>query len=113
MSDNSGAIGDNRNALAMADIQNLSLFNGGTATIQEHFNSIVADVGISAREGQASLDVETALLSQAEISQQQVSGVNLDEEAANLLRYQQAYQASAQLIQVSEELFQVLINSFR
>ena len=63
--------------------------------------------GVDARPQQAQngLDAQTALLNQSIASQQNVSGVNLDEEAANLVRYQQSYQAAAQVISVASTLF--------
>jgi flagellar hook-associated protein 1 FlgK len=112
ISNNSGATGDNRNALLIGDLQTQPLLNGKSETFQELYGSMVAQVGVSTNQGSNSLNLETSLLEQAESYQDSVTGVNLDEEAANLLRYQQAYQASAQLVRISEEMFQTLINSF-
>ncbi|PCJ26658.1 MAG: flagellar hook-associated protein FlgK [SAR86 cluster bacterium] len=108
---NNGALGDNRNILSVGEIQFQSVLNGGTNTIQEVYGSMVAQVGVATNQGNENLIVETSLLQQAVSYRDSVSGVNLDEEAANLLRYQQAYQASAQLVKIADELFQTLINS--
>jgi len=112
ISNNNGATGDNRNALLIGDLQDSPLLNGKSETFQEMYGSMVASVGVATNQGTNSLDLETSLLQQAESYKDSVTGVNLDEEAANLLRYQQAYQASAQLVRISDEMFQTLINSF-
>jgi flagellar hook-associated protein 1 FlgK len=110
---NFGATGDNNNALSMSALQHQSLLAGGADTFQETYGAMVAQVGSLQRQGQANLDLETSLLQQAESYKDSVTGVNLDEEAANLMRYQQSYQAAAQLVKISEEMFQTLMNSLR
>jgi flagellar hook-associated protein 1 FlgK len=113
LSHNGGASGDNRNAISIGELQFQSILNGGKDSYQEFYGSMVAQVGVNHRQGLDSLTVETSLLQQAQNYRDSASGVNLDEEAANLLRYQQAYQASAQLVKIANELFQTLINSIR
>ena len=108
---NSGATGDNRNALLIGELQRQPLLNGKSDTFQEVYGSMVAQVGVSTNQGVNSLNLETSLLQQTESYKDSITGVNLDEEAADLLRYQQAYQATAQLIRISDEMFQALINS--
>jgi len=110
---NFGATGDNNNALRMGELQQQPLLAGGADTFQETYGSMVAQVGSMQRQGQANLDLETTLLQQAESYKDSVTGVNLDEEAANLMRYQQSYQAAAQLVKISEDMFQTLISSIR
>lgn len=110
---NTGGLGDNRNVLKMGELQHKSVLNGGKDSYQGLYGSMVAQVGVTNRQGSANLVVETALLQQAQEYRDSASGVNLDEEAANLLRYQQAYQASAQLIKIADELFQTLLASIR
>jgi flagellar hook-associated protein 1 len=73
----------------------------------------VADVGVDTRQTNANLQVENSLLEQAESYRDGLSGVNLDEEASDMLRLQQAYQASAQIVKVADELFQILVDSVR
>jgi flagellar hook-associated protein 1 FlgK len=107
---NSGARGDNSNALQLADLKSKPTING-TQTLQNFYGSMVAQVGVSSRQAEANLQVEASLLQQAEQYRENVSGVNLDEEAANMLRYQQAYQASAQIIKIANDVFTTLINS--
>ena len=72
----------------------------------------MSEVGTTARQSHIALTAQQTFLDQARQAQQSVSGVNLDEEAANLVRYQQAYQASARVIQVGSSLFQDLLNIF-
>lgn len=111
LSDNRLARGDNNNALNLAGLQLSPIINGRKDTLQNFYGALVADVGINQREAQSNLTVETSLLEQAEAYRDNVSGVNLDEEAANILRYQQAYQAAAQMIKVADEVFQSLLMS--
>lgn len=113
LSNNSGATGDNRNLLQIASLQHEDRLDGGKASFQEFYGSVVARVGVITNEASSNLSVETSLLQQATDYRDSASGVNLDEEAANLLRFQQAYQASAQLIKIADDLFQTLISSIR
>jgi flagellar hook-associated protein 1 FlgK len=114
---NSGGIGDNRNALALAGLQNTLTLEAGaggpTASLQGAYESLVADVGTNTRAAQYNASAQDTLLQQAQAQRDSVSGVNLDEEAANLLRYQQAYQAAAQVISIAESLFRTLIDAVR
>jgi flagellar hook-associated protein 1 FlgK len=105
----SAAPGDNRNALLLADLQTSMTMENGTATLQDAYGQLVGELGTRTRSAQLTADAQSALLSQAKKSREQVSGVNLDEEAANLLRYQQAYQAVARVITVADETFQSLL----
>jgi flagellar hook-associated protein 1 FlgK len=109
ISNNAGAAGDNRNALALAALQNENTLNGDTTSFQETYGLLVSDVGAKTRRVDINLKAQEGLLNQAIAAREEVSGVNLDEEAANLLRYQQAYQASAQVIAVSDTLFNSLL----
>jgi flagellar hook-associated protein 1 FlgK len=111
LSDNRSARGDNRNALALAGLQLSPIVNGGKDTLQTFYGALVADVGINQREAQSNLKVEDTLLEQATAYRDNLSGVNLDEEAANILRFQQAYQAAAQMIKVADEVFRSLLQS--
>lgn len=108
---NTGARGDNGNAVLLGDLQALKQVDGGLSTLQQHFGGLVAKVGIAGRQAETNLAVEEALRSQAENYHLSITGVNLDEEAANLIKYQQAYQASAQVVKVATDLFQALLNS--
>jgi flagellar hook-associated protein 1 FlgK len=100
---------DNRNAANLATLQTKNTMAGGTATFQGSYGQLVSAVGNKAHELDITNSAETQLLNQAVQAQQSESGVNLDEEAANLLRYQQAYQAAGKLMQIASQLFQQLL----
>ncbi|MBB5608714.1 MULTISPECIES: flagellar hook-associated protein FlgK [unclassified Janthinobacterium] len=110
---NSGGVGDNRNAAALASLQTKNILDGGKATFQGSYAQTVSYVGNKTREVQVSGLASMALLQQNTTQQQSVSGVNLDEEAANLLRYQQAYQACGKVMQIASTLFDVVIGIAR
>jgi flagellar hook-associated protein 1 FlgK len=107
------AVGDNRNALALAGLQDQRMMAGGTSTLEGSYNTLVAEVGTKTRQAEIAARSQAKLLEEARAQRESVSGVNLDEEAANLLRYQQAYQAAAQVISVTNSLFDTLINAVR
>lgn len=105
---NKNGAGDNRNGLLLGALQTKNVLNGGNTTFQTGYAQMVNFVGNKAREAQISGSAADAAVTQATTSQQAVSGVNLDEEAANLLRYQQAYQAAGKVMQIAGQLFDVL-----
>ena len=107
---NTSGVADNRNALLLAGLQVGNQIAGGTATYQGAYSQMVNSVGNKARETRVTSQAQDALVTQSQQAQQALSGVNLDEEAANLIRYQQAYQASAKLIDVASKLFDTLLN---
>ena len=104
-----GAVGDNSNALLLAKLQTTNTLGNGTTTIQGAYSQLVSDVGNKTRELGVTSSAADNLLSEATNSQQSRSGVNLDEEATNLLRYQQAYQAAGKVMQIASQLFDVLL----
>ncbi len=110
---NYGASGDNSNGLLMADIQSAGLLDGGTVSINESYGRLVSGVGAMTHQIQGSLDAQGVVLSNAEAAVSATSGVNLDEEAANLIKYQQAYQAVAQVVAVVSTMFDSLIAATR
>lgn len=105
------AVGDNSNALTLAGMQLQRVLGSNTETYQTAYSKLVATVGGATSKAKVNADAQSALLSRAVEEQQSVSGVNLDEEAANLVKFQQAYQAAAQLVRISDEIFQTLINA--
>ena len=110
---NTGGIGDNRNALLMSALANNKLMANGTASINDSYNSLVADVGTGTKQAELNMLAQNRVLDQAISRREAISGVNLDDEAANLVRFQQAYQAAAQLISVANSLFDTLLNTVR
>ena len=85
----------------------------GTNTFADAYGLLVARVGTDTRRSQNSSEAQMGLLQQSQAARANASGVNLDEEAADLLRYQQAYQAAAQIISVADQLFATLISAIR
>lgn len=102
--------GDNRNAVLLSNLQTANTIGGKTTTFQGGYAQFVSLVGNKAHEVKITNDSETKLLAQSVAAQQSVSGVNLDEEATNLLRYQQAYQAAGKLMQIASTLFSQLLS---
>ena len=107
------AIGDNRNALAMAEIQTAKLLNGGTQTFSGSYGLMVATIATKTHQADVGQRTQQGLLDQVKLRYESVSGVNLDEEAANLIKYQQSYQAASQIITVSNTVFNSLLNAIR
>jgi flagellar hook-associated protein 1 FlgK len=103
-------MGDVRNAGLLADLQSKNIFNNGSATYQSAYAEMVSTVGNKTREVQVNATAGAALLAQATGAAQDVSGVNLDEEATNLLKYQQAYQAAGKVMQIAGTIFDTLLS---
>jgi len=112
IANNTNGVGDNRNGLLLSRLQN-DITLAGNNTYQDSFAELVADVGIRARQGQITEETQLVLLQQTEAERQSVSGVNLDEEAARLIQLQQAYQAAARVVTVSNALFDEVISAIR
>ena len=103
------AAGDNSNALAMAKLQTQQLLGGSTETYQDAYGKMISYVGVKASEAETNSAAQKSLLTAAMDAHSAVSGVNLDEEAAKLIRFQQAYQAAAQVVKVADTVFQTLL----
>lgn len=107
---NTNATGDNRNALLMAGLQIKNLMANGTTSLQGAYGQLVGEVGAKTHELNVTSQAQNNMVDQTVVSQQAVSGVNLDEEAANLLRYQRAYQAAAKAMQIANTMFDALLS---
>jgi flagellar hook-associated protein 1 len=107
VSANPSGVADNTNARALGSLQSALVVNG--ATLPGAFGQMVSAVGVDTREAEIQLQAQQNVLTAAESAQQSVAGVNLDEEAANLVRYQQAYQAAARYIAVANTLFDEIL----
>jgi flagellar hook-associated protein 1 FlgK len=110
---NAGATGDNRNALALADALHAPVLDGGTTSAYAGVEKLTTSVAMSTQTAQVNRDAEATVHDADVAAEDAVSGVNLDEEAANLLRYQQAYAAAAQIISVANDMFDTLLNAVR
>jgi len=110
---NTNGVGDNRNALLLNSLQNQSLLSDGAATYTDFYGGLVADVGVQTKQAQLTSSAQDTLLSNAQNARDSLSGVNLDEEAANLIKFQQAYQAASQVVITSNTMFQSLLSALR
>lgn len=106
---NTGGSADNRNALALANLGSLDTLINGSASYNAAYAQLVSEVGNKTRELEVTGKAQANLLDQTTRAQDALSGVNLDEEAANLLRYQQAYQASGKVLQIATRLFDTVL----
>lgn len=115
---NPAAVGDNTNVANLANLSTLKILyrganNAPSETLLGGYSKMASNVGLYTYGTQIKLDAQQSVLDQVNQRMDSISGVNLDEEAANLMRYQQAYQAAAQMIQVSNTLFDTLIGVIR
>lgn len=115
---NTNGVGDNRNALALGALQTANTLGQNasiagsqpTTSFQGAYSQLVSQTGNIARQTAVMATAQTNVIAQNQQALQSVSGVNLDEEAANLLRYQQAYQASGKMMQIASTLFQTVLD---
>jgi flagellar hook-associated protein 1 FlgK len=110
MAANINAAGDNQNINSILALQTSDSNGAGSGGFQKIFNTIVAGVGASVQSGDISLQAAEANRDAAAEAETQFSGVNLDTEAAALMEFQQAYQASARILSTARELFQALMD---
>ena len=110
IADNSSGVGDTRNIGLLGNLQTKNIFNEGTATLQSSYAQLVSTVGNKTREVQVNGQAAEALLNTTRTAAQDVSGVNLDEEATNLIKYQQAYQAAGKVMQIAGTIFDTLLS---
>jgi flagellar hook-associated protein 1 len=108
---NAGGVGDNRNALALSDMLGTGVFSGGSESINGAITRFVGGIGSATNQANTSAEAQGFILTEARDSVDSVSGVNLDEEAANMMRYQQAYQAAAQVIRATQDMFDTLLRA--
>jgi flagellar hook-associated protein 1 FlgK len=108
---NTEGTNDNRNALAMVAVESQGMMQGGTLTLEDGYGKLVEEVGTKSSLSKINSAASKSLLEQTQTMRDSISGVNLDEEAADLIRFQQLYQANAQVISVVRELFDTLLTS--
>ena len=106
---NAAATTDGRNSLALGKLQTQNTVADGRATFQTSFAEMVANVGVKTRELRVVGAAQESALNQSQSARDALSGVNLDEEAANMIRYQQAYQAAAKILDIGSKLFDELL----
>ena len=104
---------DNGNAKLLSNLDDARVLNGGTLTLNGAIGGLTTQVGSAARQADYSAQAQQVIHDQAQAARDAVSGVNLDEEAADLMRLQQAYQAASQIIATADTLFQSLLAATR
>ncbi|MRD73082.1 flagellar hook-associated protein FlgK [Rhodocyclus tenuis] len=110
ISRNTNGVADNRNVKLLGNLQTQNTMTGATATYQAAYSQMVSNIGNKAQEIKVTAAAQQTLLEQSQAARDSFSGVNTDEEAANLLRYQQAYQASAKALDIGSKLFDTLLS---
>ncbi|MTZ12357.1 flagellar hook-associated protein FlgK [Pseudomonas sp. JL972] len=116
---NQSGVSDNRNALKLVDLQSKqsigvdSNVTGSGFSFTDGYGELVERVGTLTAQARLDSEANGAILKQATDNRDSLSAVNLDEEAANLIKFEQYYNASAQIIQVARSLFDTLISTFR
>jgi flagellar hook-associated protein 1 FlgK len=101
--------GDNRIAIAISGLQGIPLLNGGAATVDDWYNSIVSDVGVATSKNRFGMNQQRDIMTQLGKMRDQISGVSIDEETANLMQFQHAFDASAKVIQVADEMLKTVL----
>ncbi len=102
---------DNRNAVALAEIQTLKLLNDEEQSLQESYTNLVNIIGTKTHEVNISREAAESILFRVEADRDNIAGVNMDEEAVLLMQFEQAYNAAAQLISIARTTFDMLINA--
>lgn len=105
--------GDNRVALQLAGLETQSTMLGGTTSFSESYSLLIASIGSQTSSAKVNRTAQESLFKQSEQAWDEISGVNLDEEAANLIKFQNSYQAAAQAASVANQLFDALLSTMR
>ena len=107
------AVGDNRNMLSLIELRDAKTLKDGAQSYTSLYGSTLSSIAVETRSAISNAETEQSLLRSAEDRLDGLRGVNLDEEATNLIRYQQAYQAAAQVISVANDIFDTLLMASR
>ena len=108
-----GAPGDNANAVAMADLQHASIMGGGTATFDDFYRALVTDVGNQVRSATDFAEHQSVMLTSLDNYRESISGVSLEEEMLNLIKFQHAFDAAAKLVTTVDEMIQTMMDMTR
>ncbi|HXG19598.1 MAG TPA: flagellar hook-associated protein FlgK [Methylomirabilota bacterium] len=111
--DANSAPGDNRNARALASLRTSSQAALGGATFKDYFIRLISDVGQQVQTSQDTHAFQQALVDQMQQRRESLSGVNIDEEVSNLIKFQRAFQAASRLISVGDEMYETIVNILR
>jgi flagellar hook-associated protein 1 FlgK len=109
-STSAGIPGNNSQAIEIANLQHTLTMNGNSSTFDDHYNSLVSRVGGNLRSADAYFNHQADMVVQLENRRESISGVSLDEEMINLVRFQTAYDAAAKLIATADEMLQTILN---
>lgn len=101
--------GDNRIAIAISGLQGAKLMNEGRANADDFYNSIVSDIGVAAARNRSGINQQRDIVTQLNKMREQISGVSIDEETTHLMQFQHAYDASAKVIQVADEMLKTVL----
>lgn len=107
---NANSPGDNRIAIAISKLQHESFVAEGTKTLEEDYLEGVGIIGMATSKSKVNSEQSESILTQMKSMKERISGVSIDEEASNLMRQQQAYEASARVIKVAEEMFKTVLS---
>jgi flagellar hook-associated protein 1 FlgK len=102
-------LGDNGNAIAIANLQEALTMNGNTTTFGAYYDSMVSDAGLAVQQATSYYEHQSQMVLQLENYRESISGVSIDEEAVNLIKYQNAYQAAAKLITTADEMMETIL----
>lgn len=105
--------GDNRISIAISKLQHEKILEGGTTTLEEQYLKSVGNIGLATSKAKIDSQQSVGILAQANSIRERISGVSLDEETANLVKYQHAYDASARVIRASDEMFKAVLGIMR
>jgi flagellar hook-associated protein 1 FlgK len=108
---NAANTGDNSNVLAMISGLSAKALDGGTTSVSAAATNLVSQIGVLTQQAQNNASAQQAVNQEATTARSNATGVNLDQQAADMLRYQQAYQAMAQVISMSNQMFTSLIQA--
>ena len=110
---NENGVGDNKNILHLASLQDKPTLSNGTSNYSQVYSQLVSRVGSKTHELEVNSKAQKLLLDQAIERRESISGVNLDEEASSMIRYQNLYQANAQVMATANKMFDILMGAFR
>jgi flagellar hook-associated protein 1 FlgK len=105
--------GDNRVAIAISKLQHEKVFGDKDTTFEEHYHEAIGEIGTRSAKAQLDLEQTSGVLAQAKSIKERLSGVSLDEETANMVKFQHAYDASARMIKTADEMFDSVLNMMR
>jgi flagellar hook-associated protein 1 len=108
-SSTANSTGDGSNALKMADLKDASIMDGGTLTINEHYSNLISKIGSDSNSASSDSKIYSALAANLTTQRQSQSGVSLDEEMTDLIKYQHAFEANTKVMKVQDELLQTII----